>query len=84
MILRLDEVDQWVKKNQDLEIEFQFPESIWTVNDSFLKGLLQQTFLNLGSDTFVARVKFYSTNEVLKANLKNDIDRFIYVIKQIG
>lgn len=84
MILKLDEVDQWVKKNQDFEIEFQFPESIWTVNDSFLKGLLQQTYRNLGSDTFVARVNFYSANEVLRENLKKDISNFISVMKQIG
>lgn len=81
MILMLDEVDQWVKNNQELKLEFQFPDSVWTVSDSFLKGLLHHTYHTLGSDTFTARVKFYTNNEVLKGSLDRDIEEFVNVIK---
>lgn len=84
LILKLDEVDQLVKKNPKLEIEFQFPDEVYTINDSFFKGLLDTTFKTLGYDTFKARVRFYTNNEVLKQKLDSDINNFINLLREIN
>lgn len=81
MILKLDTVDQWLKKNQDLQVEFEFPENVYHVSDSFLKGLLNDSYKILGNDTFIARVKFYSGNEILKDKISSEISQFIRVMK---
>lgn len=83
MLLKLDEVDKWVKKNPNLEVEIQFPDGVGAITDSFLKGLLQGTFDTLGYDTFVARIKFHTNNEVLGEDFESDISEFIQLMKAI-
>lgn len=69
-ILHLDEVDLMLKKNSRVEVEFHFPEGLTSVNDSFMSGLLSKTFKAVGSDTFVARVKFVSRDEHVLESLR--------------
>jgi hypothetical protein len=82
-ILALDDVDRWIMNSTDLKVEFQLPDEVYVVNDSFLKGLLQKTYNKLGHDLFVSRVRFFTNNEALKPELQDDIDDFIEVLKAL-
>lgn len=84
MVLNLDTVDRWVIFNKYLEVELQLPDDVYVVNDSFLKGLLQETYKSIGHDAFVARVKFTTNNEVLKQELDREIKEFINVLREIN
>lgn len=72
-ILKMDMVERWVKEDTSLTLEIQFPDEVFIVNDSFLMNFLEDTYKYLGYDTFVARVKFVSSNELLDVKeLYND------------
>jgi hypothetical protein len=64
--LNLDEIDKVIKKDMHIDLEIQFPNEAYIVNQSFLNGLLTDTFKTLGHDTFSARVSFSTNNELLK------------------
>lgn len=83
MVLNLDSVDRWIIFNKYLEVEFQLPDDVYVVNDSFLKGLLQETYKSIGHDAFVARVKFTTNNEVLKPELDREIKEFINDLRKL-
>jgi len=83
MVLNLDTVDRWIIFNKYLEVELQFPDDVYVVNDSFLKGLLQETYKSIGHDAFVARVKFTTNNEVLKPELDREIKEFINDLRKL-
>lgn len=83
MVLNLDSVDRWIIFNKYLEVELQFPDDVYVVNDSFLKGLLQETYKSIGHDAFVARVKFTTNNEVLKPELDREIKEFINDLRKL-
>ena len=83
MVLNLDTVDRWIIFNKYLEVELQFPDDVYVVNDSFLKGLLQETYKSIGHDAFVSRVKFTTNNEVLKPELDREIKEFINDLRKL-
>jgi len=73
-----------IKNNEEFELEIQFPDEVYSVTDSFLKGLLRVAYNTLGYDTFTARVKFFTNCEPLKKNLDKDIRRFIESLKRLN
>jgi len=82
--LNLKKVVSMIKKNEELELEIQFPNDVYTISDSFLKGFLSDAYDYLGYDTFTARVKFFTNCEPLKKNLDNDMKGFIEMLKRIN
>lgn len=81
--LNLKKVVSMIKKNEELGLEIQFPNDVYNVSDSFLKGFLSDAYNYLGYDTFTARVKFFTNCEPLKKKLDNDMKGFIELLKRM-
>jgi hypothetical protein len=77
MVLQLDEVDRWLLNDGELQVEFQIPNGISSVNTSFLIGLLGPTLMHCGNDTFKARISFESKNY----DVVGDVDEFLRHMK---
>lgn len=80
-VLKLDIIDNHLKKDKGFEVTFEFPEDTLSVNDSFLKGLLDDTFKKVGYDTFYARVKITCLGE--HYDIRNDVNRFMSTMRAI-